>query len=152
MVDAARTLSARWDWRLSALARLASLVSMWLLVFGAALLGPLLPLVGLVRFAFSTVQLVLNQRLARRIPLGTRPRSDWVLLALAFLGSCLVATLREGGVSLPLPVLLLPVLVPFSAIQVRSIRRSLAVHARTTGAAREPIPFRRREDDARRAA
>lgn len=119
-----------WDWAVSARVRLWSLVATWAMVFAGGLLGPLsLPVVAL-RLAATPVQCVLNGRLNRRVPLEKRDRWDWALLGLAFLASCGVsAVANEPGQVVPTdvnPLLLLPVLLPYSAIQLRTNARCRA--------------------------
>ena len=137
-------IARRWDWRLSARVRLVSLGSVWFLVFGSSLLAPVLPVLGILRMAFSGVQLFLNQKLARRQPIAGRDRYDWGLLLVAFAGSVAAASVaRATGDPEQTPLLLLPVLVPYSGLQLRSFRRSLHAHGRREPAAPvvEPIPF-----------
>jgi hypothetical protein len=128
--------NTRWDWRVSAHARTASLASLWLLIFAGALTGPLLPIIGALRMAASTIQLVLNGALARRRPIARRDRFDWLLLGLAFAGSCTIAAIGDYTN----PLLLMLVLVPYSGIQYRSIRRSWAAHS-IVPPPLPPLPF-----------
>lgn len=113
---------------MSARVRLASLVATWVMLFAGGLLGPLsLPVVAL-RLAATPVQCVLNGRLNRRVPLARRDGWDWALLGVAFLASCGVSALfaEPGRVVVPTevnPLLLLPVLLPYSAIQLRTNAR-----------------------------
>lgn len=127
----------RWDWRLSAQWRLVSLSSVWVLVFFGALAGPLLPVLGVCRMVFGGAQLALNQVLARHSPLAGRDRYDWMLLGLALAGSVTAASLaRATGTTSP--VFVLPLLLPYTALQWRSFRRSIEAH-RVSEAV--PIPF-----------
>lgn len=127
----------RWDWRRSAWWRLGSLSSVWVLVFLGSLAGPLLPLIGVLRMVFGGAQLALNQALARRSPLAGRDRWDWVLLALAFAGSVTAASLSKAtGTTSPL--FFLPLLLPYTALQLRSFQRSIEAHRISEPA---PIPF-----------
>ena len=137
-------IARRWDWRLSARLRLVSLGSVWFLVFGSSLLAPVLPVLGILRMAFSGVQLVLNQKLARRLPIAPRDRYDWGLLLLAFAGSVAAASVARATGDSYASILLLPVLIPYSGLQLRSFRRSLDAH-RTDGRPGvlvAPIPLR----------
>ena len=114
-----------WNWRVSGHFRAGSLGSVWALVLFSPALGPLLAPLAAGRFVLSTMQLILNRRLGRRHPIEGRTRFDWALLALAFLGSCL-ASVAQG--SAPMAIVLMPVVVPFSAIQVRMCMRSYRAH------------------------
>jgi hypothetical protein len=110
--------------------RLLSLMMVWALVVCGSLMTPVLPVLGGARMAFGGSQLLLNHRLARRTPIAGRDRYDWALLGLALLGSIGAAAAAKalaGEMTLPL---LLPVLLPYSAIQLRSFRRSLDAHNR----------------------
>jgi len=142
------TVSERWNWRVSAHVRLASLGSTWLLIFGASLLAPLLPLLGLARMAASGGQLFLNRSLAKRIPIAGRDRYDWLLLGIAIGGAVFVPSFAELTGHSP-SMLLLTVLLPYSALQLRSFRRSLVAH-RGIALNRLPLPFTRlaEENDA----
>ncbi len=134
-----------WDWRLSGHFRLLSLSSVWALVFFGALAGPLLPLLGLFRMVFGTAQLGLNHILARNSPLAGRDRADWALLGLALAGSMTAAALAQANGS-HAPVFFLPVLLPYTALQLRTFRRSIEAH-------REPLAMPiRLEEPLERAA
>lgn len=119
-----RTVESRWNWRLSAHCRVASLLSLW----GAVLLmGPLgwlfAPVTG-VRTFLSLAQTVLNVRLGRSHPLDRQDRLDWGLVGGVFVGAYFaagVSHLSGAGLS---PLLLVPMLVPFSVLQVRMVTRS----------------------------
>ncbi len=121
-----RILAERWNWRLSAHFRLASLGSVWVIVLGSAVLGPLLPILGIARMASAGGQLLLNHKLARRLPLERRDHFDWVLLALAFAAAILAASVGNATGGSEPRLMLLPVLIPYSVLQLRSFRRSLA--------------------------
>ena len=122
-------LAEHWDWRLSAAVRLASLGFVWFLVFGASLLAPLLPVLGVLRLALSGGQLVLNRKLAQRRPIAPRDRYDWGLLLVAFGASVAAASVARAAGDAHATLLVLPVLVPYSGLQMRSFRRSLEAHA-----------------------
>lgn len=132
-------LAQRWNWRLSAHMRLVSLCTTWLLVFGASVL-PLVPVIAVLRLAFGTVQMGLNQALAKRSPLSSRDRWDWLLLLLAFGGSVAVAAMQRATGDSWAPAMLL-VLVPYSVIQLRSFQRSLVAHAVPAQAVVDPLIF-----------
>lgn len=128
--------------------RIASLGSVWVLVFFGSLAGPFLPLISLFRMAFGMGQLALNHTLSRRSPLANRDWLDWACLVLAVAGSIVAAVLaRMAGE--PAPLFVLPVLLPYSVIQVRSFRRSLEAHARPRV---EPLRLPVRERETERAA
>ena len=116
--------AAVWNWRISAHLRLAWLASAWLLVMGMPVLGPLVAPLAALRFGGSIVQLVLNGSLARVQPLGPRPRSDWALLGLALIASSMAAALDPGPGIPTNPLLIAPVLVPISMIQLRACARA----------------------------
>ncbi len=131
----------RWDWRLSARIRLASLGSVWVLVFLASLLAPVLPILGALRMAISGVQLMLNQKLARRRPIAGRDRYDWALLGLAFAGSVFAASIVRITGDAHDPLIFLPVLLPYSALQARSFQRSNEAHRLSITVPRSPLPI-----------
>ena len=69
------------------------------------------------------------------MPLEQRGRWDWALLGVAFLASCGVSALfaEPGRVVVPTdvnPLLLLPVLLPYSLIQLRTNARCWSAVAR----------------------
>lgn len=119
-----RTVESRWNWRLSAQCRIASLLSLW----GAVLLmGPLgwlfAPVAG-VRTVLSLAQSLLNVRLGRRLPLDHQDRLDWLMVGGVFTGAYFAAGVSHfsgAGIS---PFTLLPMLVPFSILQLRMVARS----------------------------
>jgi len=134
------TLQRNWNWRISGHARLASLAGAWLLVVLASAPAAVLFPVAALRMGASPVQLFLNHRLGRRQPLEKRDWLDWALFGAAFLGSMAVSVVREAAPGVPLPLLLAAVLAPLSVIQLRAAARSYRAHARTAGAARQPLP------------
>ena len=138
----ASTVDARWDWRVSTYARLASLSLLWVVIVGAPALGPLLVPLLVVRFALSPVQLLLNTRLNRRRPLGPRPKADWALFGLLLVAAMVAAALRESAPDPANPLYLLPLLIPFSVIQLRSAARSYRTHHE----APEPLVLRPRRE------
>lgn len=144
------TVSEHWDWRLSARVRLASLGSVWFLVFGASLVAPLLPVLGIARMAASGAQLFLNRNLARRTPIASRDRYDWLLLGIAFAGAMFVSSFAQLTGHIP-SMLVLTVLVPYSGLQLRSFQRSLVAH-RGIALERLPVPFARAAEENKVAA
>jgi hypothetical protein len=124
-----RTHCGWWNWNVSARVRLVSLGSLWLLLLGSPLLGLLLLPLGAFRFAAGTAQLVLNRELGKEQPMARRTFIDWSLLGVTLLASMAVAQISEvtGSHS---TLLLIPVAVPFSAIQLRLFQHSRqAFHA-----------------------
>jgi hypothetical protein len=121
-----------WNWRISGHFRAASLGSVWALVLFAPALGPVFAPVAAGRFALSTFQLGLNRQLGRRHPLTGRTRFDWALLGIAFLGSCLASALKDVSQGALMVLVLMPVAVPYSAIQVRMCMRSYRAHGAVT--------------------
>lgn len=117
-----------WDWRVSSHFRVGSLGSLWALLLLSPVLGPLLAPLAAGRFGLSTLQLILNRSLGQRHPIKLRSRFDWVLLVVAFLGSCF-ASAAQG--TAPAVLLLMPVAIPYSAIQVRACVRSYRADAVT---------------------
>ncbi|MGE5597715.1 MAG: hypothetical protein ACM3S1_16950 [Hyphomicrobiales bacterium] len=121
--------TGRWNWRLSGHCRLASLASTWLLAMTSPLLGALIWPIGALRMAASMAQLVLNLRLGQREPLPRRDLADRALFAATFLGSCAYSALQRQYGGAWSPLLLVIVLVPFSAIQLRMCARSYVAFA-----------------------
>jgi len=113
------------------------------LVFMAPLLGPLLAPLAVLRFAASSVQLYLNTTLGRRQPVGRRDWMDWTWLGLALGGSIAAAAVDDAYQTGYTWWLLLPVIVPFSMIQLRmGLRcyRAGAVHGASGAARRGEVP------------
>jgi len=130
-----------WDWRLSSRFRAASLGSLWLLLVASPVLGWFLIPLAALRSVAGLTQLVLNHQLGRVTPLGRRDRLDWALLALTLLASCGVAqvsaiTGREAT------WMLIPVALPFSALQLRTCLRSERVHRAAAANRRTPAVVR----------
>jgi hypothetical protein len=135
-----RNFSASWDWRLSAHVRLASLATLWLGILVAPGLGPLLVPLVVARSLASLVQLFHNRQLAKRETAPRRDRLDYAIFGLAFLGSMLSAVIRDAHPATAHALLVLPALVPFSVLQLRTCRRSLVTHERRQAVV---IPFAR---------
>ncbi len=119
-------IESRWDWRVSAWFRVGSLASLWLL---AIFMGPLswlwAPLAA-SRMVVSLAQTALNVRLGRKVPLERPSRIDWALVGGVFAGAYIAAGVTHfTGAPLSF-ALLVPMLVPFSALQVRMVARSFA--------------------------
>lgn len=109
---------------MSAYWRIASLLSLWAVFMLMGPLGWLFAPLAAVRSVLSFAQTGLNVRLGRKVPLEKQNRVDWALVAAVFAGAYLAAGVSElGGRGLS-PVLLLPMLLPFSVLQVRMAARS----------------------------
>ena len=93
--------------------------------------GPTMPViaVGAVRGVLSLGQSALNIRLGRREPLPRQTRLDWLLIGLAVVATEAVSAVHEYGGLAFSPVLLLPVVAPFSVLQFRIWRRSMGASA-----------------------
>lgn len=138
-----------WDWRLSARLRAASLGGLWLLLIASPLLGwLLLPLAGF-RMVAGLGQLFLNHHLGRTQPLDGRDRIDWTLLGVTLLASSAVAQVG-ASTGTESAWLLLPVALPFTAIQLRMCVRSLRAFERA--GSRQPRRLEFPAERARRAA
>lgn len=133
---------------------MASTGSVWVLVFLAPLLGPLLAPLTVLRFAASTAQMYLNATLGRSQPLGRRDRVDWTLLLVALAGSTAAAAIDEAYHTGYAWWVLLPVLVPFTLIHLRTARRCYRRDANLAAEAPAPVdvpreptpmPVRRRQ-------
>jgi len=143
-----RALENKWNWRLSADCRLGSLTSAWLLIFLAPMLGWLLVPLMVVRTGLSLLQSFLNIRLGRSFPIGRATRSDWGLMACVFAGAYIGAGIARFSGDMQSPLLFLPMLLPFSVLQLRMAVRSYRAH-QCARAARTAIvrltPFARAE-------
>jgi hypothetical protein len=122
-------IAAGWNWRLSAHFRVASLASAWGLVFLSGILGPLVAPLAAVRFCFSMLQTWLNVRLGRAQPVEKQDRTDWVFVACVFAGAYAAIGIGHLTGQMYAPVTFLPMLIPFSALQVRMALRSYRAHA-----------------------
>jgi hypothetical protein len=87
-------------------------------------LGWLFAPVAVVRTALSLVQSVLNVRLGRRLPLDRQDRLDWLMVAGVFAGAYFAAGVSHFSGSGISPFTVLPMLVPFSILQMRMVARS----------------------------
>ena len=125
-----KTLNAPswWTWRASARWRLASLASAWALILGSPLLGPLVWPLAVLRFGASSAQTVLNILLGRTAPVGGVDRLDKCLVVAIFAGAYAAAGIARLTGDMTAPWLFLPMLLPFSALQARMVRRSLTAH------------------------
>ena len=89
----------------------------------------LLPLM-VVRTGLSLVQSFLNIRLGRRFPVGRTTRSDWGLMASVFAGAYIGAGIGQFSGSMESPLLFLPMLLPFSVLQLRMAVRAYRANQR----------------------
>lgn len=119
-----RTMESRWNWRLSAHARLASLVSLWAVLLFMGPLGWLFAPIAGVRSALSFAQTFFNIRLGRRAPLEQQTRFDWVLVASIFVAAYVAAGIGHFTGNATAPLLFVPLLVPFTVLQTRMMLRS----------------------------
>lgn len=114
-----------WTWRMSAYWRIASLLSLWAVFM---LMGPLgwlfAPIAG-VRSLLSMVQTGLNIRLGRMAPLEKQTRFDWALVGAVFAGAYFAAGVAQFGGTGLTPAVVVPMLLPFSLLQIRMAGRSL---------------------------
>ena len=132
--------SSWWNWHVSSQFRLASLASVWVLLFASPFLGWLMLPTLVVRTALSFTQLFLNRQLSKVHPLEPRGLADWGLLGLALLASMFAAQMAEttGHQSVWYVV---PVAMIFSAIQLRMCRRSELAHAQIVVVERRVLEF-----------
>jgi hypothetical protein len=118
-----------WNWRVSAHFRIGSLASAWLLLALMPVVGWLVAPLAVLRSGASFVQTGLNIRLGRHVPVAKADRWDWGLV-----GSVFVLAYVAAGVSYATgmphysPMLMAPLLLPFSVLQVRMVRRSFEAH------------------------
>ena len=149
------TTLPRWTWRTSGHARLASLLTAWLLALASYPLGILILPIVVLRSAASLLQLALNHRLSRRVPFPRRDRYDWALMGATLAGSCLFSVCQRLFGPEWTAVHLLLVLIPFSGLQLRAVARSYAADRgrRPAPPVLLPIPLSRGEPvEHRRAA
>lgn len=123
-------LDHHWDWRLSAHFRVGSLASAWLLMGLSPILGWLMFPLAAIRGAASLAQSGLNVRLGRHVPVGRPDRWDWALIAGIFaLAYTAAGVSYVTGIPHYSPMLVAPMLLPFSALQLRMVRRSFRAQA-----------------------
>lgn len=129
-----RALDQRWHWRLSAHCRLGSLTSAWILVFIVPVLGWLAVPVVALRTGLSLLQTGLNIRLGRRFPVGNATRLDGGLMACVFAGAYIGVGIGQIVGDMQSPLLFLPMLFPFSVLQLRMAVRSYRADQRDRAA------------------
>ena len=133
-----------WNWDLSAKFRIGSLASAWLLLLLMPVLGWLLLPLSVIRSAISFVQAGLNIRLGKHVPVSKQDRWDWVLIASIFALAYTAAGISYAtGIPHYSMPLVLPLLLPFSALQLRMVARSYVAHQ---GAEARPAAVLRLED------
>ncbi|MEX0784594.1 MAG: hypothetical protein WD557_18320 [Dehalococcoidia bacterium] len=129
MAHVFRGVDRYWNWRTSAHFRIGSVASAWLLLLLLPVLGWLVAPLAVARSGASFVQTGLNIRLGKHVPVGRPDRWDWSLIASIFLLAYMAAGVSYAtGMSNYSPVLMAPLLLPFTALQLRMARRSFAAH------------------------
>lgn len=124
MIDRFEQLEQRWNWRLSAHLRIASLVSLWLVLLFTGPLGWMFAPIAAARSGLSFLQAFLNVRLGREVPLEGQTRLDWALVVLIFVAAYIAVGLGRVVGNMHSPFLFVPLLVPFSVLQSRMTLRS----------------------------
>jgi hypothetical protein len=125
-----RRIDRFWDWRLSAHFRMGSLVSAWALVLLMPVLGWLAFPLAAARSGASFAQAGLNIRLGRHVPVGSPDRWDWGLIASIFaLAYAAAGVSYATGMPHYSPALVAPLLLPFTALQLRMVHRSFRAQA-----------------------
>lgn len=137
-----RWLDEHWNWRLSAHCRVASLGSVWLLALISGAGVVLIPIAAL-RTVASVLQSVFNIRLGRTQPIRGTDRYDWALIASIFVAAEVLAALRQYDHMQITTLTLLPMLLPFTALQARMCWRSYRVPTHMTPAAATIIRMER---------
>ncbi len=124
-----RSIDRYWDWQLSARFRIGSLASAWALIMLMPVLGWIVLPLSVIRSAASFAQAGLNIRLGRHVPVSKQNRWDWALIAsmfaLAYVG---VGVSYATGISNYSWQLVVPLLLPFTALQLRMVSRSNTAH------------------------
>lgn len=118
------SLESRWDWRASARFRIASVVSLWLVIGLVGVASAVLIPLAAVRTAASFAQTVLNIRLGKKFPVEKQTKFDWWLVAGIFAGAELAAVAANVTGNMQSTWLYLPMLVPFTILQWRMTTRS----------------------------
>ena len=128
MTNRLRLLESHWNWRFSAQCRVASLVTLWVVVLAMGWLGMFMVPLAATRTVASFGQTALNVRLGRQIPVMKQSRLDWLLIAAIFAGAEGAAVAATVTGNMHSPLLYLPMLIPFTVLQIRMTNRSLAAH------------------------
>jgi hypothetical protein len=126
---------------MSAHCRLASLASAWGIVMLSGVLGPLLLPLAAIRFITSAAQTWLNIRLGKSHPVNGQTRFDYVLIGLIFVGAYVAVGIGHVTGNMTSPVVYVPMLIPFSVLQVRMMNRSYRAHTETSRQPAVVIPF-----------
>ena len=144
MATVFRRIDRYWDWQLSAKFRIGSLASAWALILLMPVLGWIVLPLSVIRSATSFVQAGLNIRLGKHAPVSRQDRWDWALIAsifaLAYVG---VGVSYATGMSNYSWQLVVPLLVPFTALQWRMVGRSFVAHQNMEA---RPVAVLRLED------
>ncbi|MEO6398224.1 MAG: hypothetical protein ABIP13_07120 [Tepidiformaceae bacterium] len=128
MTDRLKSLESRWNWRVSAHTRVASLVTLWFVIFSMGSLGVFLVPLAALRTLASFVQTALNVRLGKHVPVEKQSKLDWLLVAAIYVGAEGAAVAANITGSMQSPLLYVPMLLPFTLLQVRMTGRSFAAH------------------------
>lgn len=128
-----------WTWRTSANTSFASFLMLWVLLFTAQFLGPLL---WPIRMLTSSAQVLLNWKLRRLAPIEGRTHTDWLLFGLTYVAACGAAQIGRSSGDTSSPMLLVLIAIPYSGIELRAIGRSYrAAAAGNPRFERTPISF-----------
>lgn len=129
MAPVFRRIDRYWDWQVSARFRIGSLVSAWMLILLMPVLGWIVLPLSVFRSATSFLQAGLNIRLGKHAPVGKQNRWDWALIAaifaLAYVGAGVSYATGMSNMSWQL---VMPLLLPFTALQLRMVSRSNVAH------------------------
>ena len=150
MTERLKSLESRWDWRFSAHCRLASLLSLWFVILAMGSLGVFLVPLAAIRTAASFAQTALNVRLGKQAPVEKQSKLDWWLVAAIFVGAEGAAVAANVTGNMHSPLLYLPMLLPFTVLQIRMTNRSFAAHDQQRAA--KVIDFRLEKFQRREAA
>lgn len=123
-----RLLESHWNWRYSAHCRVASLVTLWVVIFAMGSLGVLMIPLAATRTVASFGQTALNVRLGRQVPVEKQSKLDWLLVVAIFVGAEGAAVAASVTGNMHSPLLYLPMLIPFTVLQIRMTNRSFAAH------------------------
>ena len=104
-------------------------MALWGVVLFMGPLGWLLAPAAVFRSGLSFVQTFLNVRLGKRSPLESQTRLDWILVGAIVAAAYFAAGVGQYTGDTRSAWLFLPMLLPFSALQARMVRRSLLAAA-----------------------
>ncbi|MEP7216085.1 MAG: hypothetical protein ABI782_07505 [Anaerolineaceae bacterium] len=145
-----RLLESHWNWRYSAHCRVASLVTLWVVIFAMGWLGIFMIPLAATRTVASFGQTALNVRLGRQVPVEKQSKLDWLLIAAIFAGAEGAAVAASVTGNMQSPLLYLPMLLPFTVLQMRRTKRSFAAHDQQR--ATKVVAFRLEKYERREAA